>query len=58
MIKLWDIKLYQKKKGKYKVEIVDSYGKKFVGQGQSAHGAYEDCLCKMVYKPWLESRPM
>ena len=55
MIPIWKICLYQKKKGKFKVEIVDSLGKKTNGTGRTAHLAYSDALCKMIGKPWLVS---
>jgi len=56
MIKLWDIKLYQKKKGKYKCIIINEEGKKTEGIGRTAHLAYEIAVDKHIFKPWLESR--
>lgn len=53
MIKLWDIKLYQKKKGKFKVEIINSFGKKVVGLGPTPFIAYAQAENKLIIKPWL-----
>ena len=55
MIPIWKINLYQKKKGKFKIEIVYANSKKTVGVGRTAHLAYEDALSKMIFKPWLVS---
>lgn len=55
MIKLWDIKLYVKKTGKYKVIIVSETGKKTTGIGRTPHLAYRDAEERLIIKPWLKS---
>jgi hypothetical protein len=55
MIKIWDIKLYQKKTGKFKVLIESESGKKVVGHGATPHMAYKDAETKLIIKPWLTS---
>ena len=55
MIKIWDIKLYQKKKGKFRVVILAEDGKRTEGVGWTPHEAYNNAEIKMVIKPWLKS---
>lgn len=55
MKKIWDIKLYQKKNGKYKVVIVDESGKKTEGNGRTPHWAYRAVEVQLVINPWLKS---
>uniref|UniRef100_A0A6M3J3Y2 Uncharacterized protein n=1 Tax=viral metagenome TaxID=1070528 RepID=A0A6M3J3Y2_9ZZZZ len=55
MIKLWDIKLYQKKKGKYKAVIINNIGKKVEGIGKNPREAYGNAEVKLIVKPWLKN---
>ena len=55
MIKLWDIRLYLKKTGRYQAIIIDETGKKTTGTGRTPHLAYSEAEAKRVIKPWLKS---
>lgn len=53
MKKIWDIKLFQLKSGRYCVKI-SSYGRKATkGTGITPSRAYSDATVKMIMKPWL-----
>jgi len=57
MIKVWDIKLYQTKKGyKVKIEGFDPYlgiSEKADAESDTPQHAYSWCMEKLVIKPWL-----